>query len=127
MQSVHTHLHHYSQHHRSGSLTKDLAKKYTKDQDMTNIQPISVTYSDKKLRILVEEYVIQQRTEFTLKGVFSYIIYRAMEEDRTRGNGLYESDQLSPVDCERGSRILEKIVAEHRIATNVTGFVKVME
>lgn len=34
-----------------------------------NTNPISVTYSDEKLRILVEEYITMQRKEFTFKGV----------------------------------------------------------
>lgn len=35
----------------------------------TFTNPISVTYSDEKLRILVEEYFTQQKNEFTFKGV----------------------------------------------------------
>lgn len=35
---------------------------------------ISVTYSDAKLRILVEEYITQQKSGFTLKGVCSYVL-----------------------------------------------------
>ena len=48
-----------------------------------------------------------------------------MEEKRTKDDGLYESDQLNPVDSERVSKILDKIVAEQRIATSDSGFVKV--
>ena len=82
----------------------------------TNTNPISVTYSDEKLRILVEEYITMQKKDFTLKGVCSFILYRAMEEERTKCDGLYESDQLNPVDNERVSKILDKIVADGRIA-----------
>ena len=90
----------------------------------TNTQPISVTYSDEKLRILVEEYITMQKSEFTFKGVCSYILYRAMEEERTTNKGLFESNQLSAADCERIKMILERIVEEGRIEARESGFVK---
>ena len=83
---------------------------------MTNNNAISVDYSNEKLRILVEEYITMQRKVFTFKGVCDYILYRAMEEERTKGDGLYESNEMVHADCERVSRILNKIVEENRIA-----------
>ena len=82
---------------------------------MTNNNPISVTYSDEKLRILVEEYITMQRKEFPFKGVCSYILYRAMEENCTKGDGLLESDQLQVDDQNRLRIILEAVVKEERI------------
>lgn len=82
---------------------------------MTNNNHISVTYSDSKLRILVEEYITMQKHDFTFKSLCSYVLYRAMEEEKTANTGLYESNQLSPADCERISIILRKIVKEGRI------------
>lgn len=35
---------------------------------------VSVTYTDAQLRNLVEEYITQQKSEFTLKGVCSYVL-----------------------------------------------------
>ncbi len=69
---------------------------------------ISINYSDEKLRILVEEYITQQRNNFTLKGVCSYILYWAMEDRHTTDAGLYESNQLSSYDCVRVKSILAK-------------------
>lgn len=92
----------------------------------TNTNPISVTYSDSKLRVLIEEYITMQKKEFSFKGVCSYILYRAMEEERTKSDGLYESNNLAHTDSERISKILEKIVAEHRIETRGAGFVNKM-
>ena len=91
-----------------------------------NYNPISLTYSDEKLRILVEEYITMQKKEVTFKGVCDYILYRAMEEERTKGVGLYESDELAPADCDRVSVILNKIVEEKRIAfgANNTQYIK---
>lgn len=98
-----------------------------------NTTSISVNYSDSKLRILVEEYITMQKHDFTFKDLCSYVLYRAMEEEKTANTGLYESNQLSPADSERISIILRKIVKEGRLAcgTNTfvddTQFVKVME
>ena len=78
---------------------------------------IATTYTDQQLRILVEEFIAMQRSEFTFKGICSYILYRAMEEGRTAGNELYESKQLEQQDCERVKSILQKIVIEGRITT----------
>lgn len=77
---------------------------------------ISINYSDEKLRILVEEYITQQRSSFTLKGVCSYVLYWAMEDGHTKGTGLFESNQLSTEDCDRINVVLDKIVSEGRIA-----------
>ena len=91
----------------------------------TNTHPISVTYPDSKLRILVEEYITMQKKDFTFKGVCSFILYRAMEEEFTKSDGLYESNELAQADCDRVSKILDRIVAEQRIAISDSGFVKV--
>ncbi|MBO7466808.1 MAG: hypothetical protein J6T94_03890 [Bacteroidaceae bacterium] len=68
---------------------------------MTTSNTIAINYSDEKLRILVEEYITQQRSSFTLKGVCSYVLYWAMEDGHTTGVGLYESNQLASADCNR--------------------------
>ena len=44
----------------------------------TTTNPIAVDYSTEELRILVEEYLLMQKKEFTLKGVCSYVLYWAM-------------------------------------------------
>lgn len=80
-----------------------------------NNTAISVTYSDNRLRILVEEYITMQKHEFTFKDLCSYALYWAKEEGRTANTGLYGSNQLDPKDCERLNKILEKVVSEGRI------------
>lgn len=75
------------------------------------MQPIKVTYTDSKLRILIEEYIAMQKGDFTFKEVCSYILYRAMEEGRTTTTGLYESNQLDEDDCKRVNSGLEMIDA----------------
>jgi hypothetical protein len=88
----------------------------------TNTNPISVKYSDSKLRTLVEEFITMQKHEFTFKDLCSYVLYWAKEEGKTATAGLYESNQLSPADCERISDILRKIINEGRIVCNAASF-----
>lgn len=83
---------------------------------MTNNNTIAIKYSDEKLRVLVEEYITQQRSSFTLKGVCSYVLYWAMEDGHTNSAGLYENDHLTLTDCERIHSVLQKIAGEGRIA-----------
>ena len=82
------------------------------------MQTISVTYTDSKLRILVEEFIAMQKADFTFKEVCSYILYRAMEEEKTTATGLYESNKLHEDDCKRVSVIMHKIAGEGRIEVN---------
>lgn len=93
---------------------------------MANNNTILINYSDEKLRILVEEYITQQRGSFTLKGVCSYVLYWAMEDGHTTGTGLYESNQLTQSDCDRISSELQKIVTEGRITVNGGQFEKLL-
>ena len=41
---------------------------------INNKNTVSVTYTDTELRNLVEEYITQQKSGFTLKGVCSYVL-----------------------------------------------------
>ncbi len=66
-------------------------------------------FTEKELSILVEEYITQQRKEFTLKGLSSYIVYWGMEEKRIVG------DQLSEADKEKVNSIMNRIVKDGRI------------
>ena len=79
------------------------------------MNPIQVTYSDERLRTLVEEFITMQKHEFTFKDLCSYVLYWAKEEGKTATTGLYESNQLAADDCERLSTILRKIIGEGRI------------
>ena len=91
---------------------------------INNNTPISITYTDQQLRILIEEFIAMQRSVFSFKGICSYFLYRAMEEGRTASNGIYESNQLETKDCKRVCMILDKIVGEGRIEKDETIFIK---
>lgn len=95
---------------------------------MTNNNTIGINYSYERLRILVEEYITQQRSSFTLNGVCSYVLYWAMESGHTTGEHgqIYESDQLQAEDCDRVRCILEKIAREGRIAATSAGYEKLL-
>lgn len=87
------------------------------------MNPISVTYSDGKLRVLVEEYITMQKHKFTFNDLCSYVLYWAKEEGRTTNKGLYESNQLDAADYERISVILRKTINEGRIKCESDTFV----
>lgn len=90
---------------------------------MTNNNFIGIDYNNQRLRVLVEEYITQQRRTFTLQGVCNYVLYWAMEEGYTTpaGTTLYESDRLHPDDTVRISSVLDKIIHEGRIVADVEG------
>lgn len=95
---------------------------------MTNNDTIGIDYTDQSLRVLVEEYIIQQRTTFTLQGVCNYVLYWAMEDGHTIAGGtdLYNNNQLSPADCGRVRNILDQIVREGRIESDGEQFEKLL-
>lgn len=66
---------------------------------------------------LVEEYIIQQRTELTFKSVRSYILYLAMKDGQiATSNTIYESNKLQPEGCEGVKKVLQQLVCEGLIA-----------
>lgn len=79
---------------------------------------MAITYSDEKLRILVEEYITQQRTVFSFKGVCSYILFWAMEDGAVAQTvqGIYDNAELDNRDQARVGGILQTIMADGRIA-----------
>lgn len=83
---------------------------------MNESNAIGIDYSEAKLRVLVEEYITQQKSVFTLQGVCSYVLYWAMEDGHISGDGIFESNQLAESDCDRISQLLTKIVCEGRIS-----------
>lgn len=53
-----------------------------------------------------------------LKGICSYILYWAVEDDKIAdGKALIESNELCASDQERVKRILDAIIADGRIET----------
>ena len=87
-----------------------------------NNNPVSVTYTDAQLRNIVEEYITQQKSGFTLKGVCSYVLYWAVEDDKVaQGHSLIESNAISNADQQRVKRLLEAVVTDGRIVSVADG------
>lgn len=86
---------------------------------VNNNNQVSVTYTDFELRNLVEEYITQQKSEFALKGVCSYILYWAVEDGKVADEkDMIERYEMQASDKERVLRILENVVSDGRIINN---------
>ena len=85
---------------------------------MTTIKTFPINYTDADLRNLVEEFLIQQKSEFSLKSVCSYVLSWAMEDDRlAKPQGtLLEVKELQSGDQDRVRSVLESMVHDGRIA-----------
>lgn len=66
-------------------------------------------YNNHELSVLVEEYITQQRSEFTIKGLYAYIVYWGMEDKRIDGDCLLNEDK------NRVNDILDRIIKDGRI------------
>ena len=89
---------------------------------MMTCNPVSVTYTDAELRNLVEEYITQQKSEFTLKDVCSFVLYWAVEDGKVANNKtIIASNNLQPNEQEKLKQILETIISDGRITSNTAG------
>lgn len=86
--------------------------------------PIRIDYNDALLRVLVEEYITQQRGSFTLNGVCSYVLYWAMGEGKCSqsGFGLFVGNKICQAYCDRIDSMLAKITSEGRISSKGNQF-----
>ena len=75
-------------------------------------------FTERDLAILVEEYITQQRSEFTLKGLYDYVVYWGMEDNRIAG------DQLTETDKEKVYNILKRVVKDGWIKEQDGAFIK---
>lgn len=84
---------------------------------MNDTNNISLTYSDSELHNLIEEFITQQKAEFTFKGVCSYIAYWAMEDGMKTGTSktIYESNKIQPDDQDRVRHVLDAFIRDGRI------------
>ena len=83
---------------------------------------VSVTYTDAELRKLVEEYITQQKSEFTLKGVCSCIFYWAVEDRKVAEHkSLIKSEELNSKAQERVIKVLNAIIEDGRVADRGRG------
>lgn len=81
----------------------------------TKFGPVPVTYTDEELNKMISDYIADIKTEFTYNGICSYVVTKAVEEDKVEGapHTKYTRNELSVKDGYRVSRILwEKIWAK---------------
>ena len=71
---------------------------------------MNTPFTTQDLSVLVEEYITQQRAEFTLSGLYAYIVYWGMEDKCIVG------DQLTAEDKNTVDHILDRIVKDGRIS-----------
>lgn len=86
----------------------------------TNNTAIVLSFSDVELRTLVEEYIAQQKSEFTFKGLCSYVLYWAMEDGKMANpdKAMLPNYELQPSDQERVKSKLDAIIHDGRIAVS---------
>ena len=80
-----------------------------------------IPYTIQELSVLVEEYITQQRAEFTLKELYTYIVYWGLEEKRIVG------DCLMPCEKAKVNVILKRIVKDGRISVATIDFTKYLK
>lgn len=87
---------------------------------MNDTNHIALTYSDSDLRTLIEEYIIQQKAEFTINSVCAYIAYWAMEDGKAvaEGGHIYASNEIQPGDKVRVQQTLAAIIRDGRITSS---------
>ena len=85
---------------------------------MATSDTVAISYTDAELRNLVEEFIAQQRSDFTFKGLCSFILYWAVEDGRIakEQNSLFEGRELHSGDQDRVRNILDSIALDGRIA-----------
>ena len=78
-----------------------------------NYNPVPLDYTDEELRTVVEEYIADQKSEFSFKKMCLSILHRAMDEGKTvdSRHTQYESNELKASDGNRISRILWDMIS----------------
>lgn len=85
---------------------------------MTTNNTYPINYSDAELHNLVEEFLVQQKSEFSFMSVCSYVLSWAIEDSRLAKpqDTLLQVKELQPSDQERVRSVLESIVRDGRIS-----------
>lgn len=91
-----------------------------------NTKSLHLFYSYSELRNLIEEYITQQKAEFTFEGVYSFIAYWAMEDGMRSGNSkiIYESNKIQPDDQDRVRCVLDAFIRDGRIKVSCEAYYK---
>lgn len=79
--------------------------------------PVPVTYTQEELRQVIEDYLNDVTTEFSFRGLCSYIIDKAITEGKVRdaNHTQYSSREINPSSAIEVSKYLWELIWDKRI------------
>ena len=82
-----------------------------------NSNPVPVTYTQEELRQVIESYLKEVDTEFSFRGLCSYIVDKAIKEGKVRdaSHTQYSSCEMSPLSAIEVSKCLWELIWVKRI------------
>ena len=82
-----------------------------------NPNPVPVTYTQEELRQVLESYLKEVDTEFSFRGICSYIVDKAIKEGKVRdaSHTQYSSREMNPLSAIEVSKCLWELIWDKRI------------
>jgi len=79
--------------------------------------PVPVTYTQEELRQVVDSYLKEVHTEFSFRGICSYIVDKAIKEGKVRdaSHTKYSSREMSPLSAIEASKCLWELIWDKKI------------
>lgn len=79
--------------------------------------PVPVTYTQEELRQVVDSYLKEVDTEFSFRGICSYIVDKAIKEGKVRdaSHTKYSSREMSPLSAIEASKCLWEQIWDKKI------------
>ena len=79
--------------------------------------PVPVTYTTEELAKVIEEYLKDITTEFSFRGICSYIVEKAIKDGKVRNssNTQYSSRLMNPLSAIEVSKYLWKLIWDKKI------------
>lgn len=79
--------------------------------------PVPVTYTQEELKQVVEDYLNDVATEFSFRGLCSFIVGKAIDEGKVHnaGHTQYSSREMNPSSAIEVSKYLWELIWDRRI------------
>ena len=79
--------------------------------------PVPITYSQEELKQVIEDYLKEVDTEFSFRGLCSYIVDKALKEGKVcdASHTQYSSREMSPLSAIEVSKCLWKLIWDKKI------------
>ena len=79
--------------------------------------PVPVTYTQEELRQVIEDFLKEGTTEFSFRGLCSYIVDKAIKDGMVRdaSHTQYSSRELSPLSAIEVSKCLWELIWDKKI------------